>query len=286
MTTEVPRPRTPALPAALEAISSRQREAVGSRGRGLLSLILLAALAWALLQVQWSDGLFRTGGLSVMRDLVAGLLSPNLSADIVSRAVEAAWLTVVYAVAGLSLALLAGLPLGIVAAGVLVRDPARRRASVTLGRSLLAAMRSVHELVWAWLFVAAIGLSPFAAIFALAIPYAGILGRIYADLLVDLPEAPLQSLRASGARESEVLLYGRLPMALPDMVSYAFYRFECALRASAIMGFVGLGGLGFEIQLALDDIAYSDVSTYLIALIVLIAGVEAWSALVRRELVE
>lgn len=278
-------PQTPALPAALEAIARRRAEVAAGGSRRLLTLILVLVVLWSLAQVDWSEGLFRTGGLAVFQDLLAGLLTPNLSAEIVGRAIEAAWVTVVFAVGGLTLALLGGLPLGILASGVLVRDSRRRAASIAFGRGLLAALRSVHELVWAWLLVAAIGLTPFAAIFALAIPYAGILGRIYADLLVDQPEAPLRALRSNGASGGAVLLYGHLPMALPDMVSYTFYRFECALRASAIMGFVGLGGLGFEIQLALDDLAYSNVSTYLIALIVLIAAVEAWSGLVRRELV-
>jgi len=142
----------------------------------------------------------------------------------------------------------------------------------------------VHELVWAWLFVIAIGLSPLAAVFALALPYAGILGRIYADLLQDVPRGPLAALRAAGADERDALIYGRLPMALPDMTAYTFYRFECALRSSAIMGFVGLGGLGFQIQIALDGLRYDVAATHLLGLLALIVAVEAWGALVRREL--
>jgi phosphonate transport system permease protein len=149
---------------------------------------------------------------------------------------------------------------------------------------VLAWLRSIHELVWAWLFVAAIGLSPFAAIFALALPYAGILGRIYADLLNDVSPGPLRALRAAGAGETKVLFYGRLPMALPDMVAYSFYRFECALRSAAIMGFIGLGGLGFQVQIALADLKYSTVSTYVLAMILLIVIVETWSSIVRREM--
>ena len=275
----------PSLPAALEAIPARHADHRGTRGRGFLTGALLLVLLWSVVQVEWGEGLLRANGLGTLGDLLGGLLRPDLSLAIVRSAFEAAWLTVVFASAGLSIAILAGLPLGILASGAPIGSPRTRRAAIVLSRGLLAAMRSVHELVWAWLFVAAIGVSPFAAIFALAIPYAGILGRIYADLLADTPEAPLQALRGAGARESTVLLYGRLPMALPDMVSYTFYRFECALRASAIMGFVGLSGLGFEIQLALNDLHYREVSTYLIALVVLIAGVEAWSILVRRELV-
>ena len=146
-------------------------------------------------------------------------------------------------------------------------------------------MRAIHELVWAWLFVVAIGLSPMAAILALAIPYSGILGRIYAEILQDVPEEPLRSLRSSGASEWQVLLYGRLPAVLPDMLSYTFYRLECAIRAAAVMSFVGVAGLGFQIQISLDDLRFSEVWTLLFVLVGIILLIDLWSTWVRRSLV-
>ena len=124
-----------------------------------------------------------------------------------------------------------------------------------------------------------------AAILALAIPYGGILGRIYSEILTDVPERPLQALRISGASEVKVLMYGRLAMALPDMLSYTFYRFECAIRAAAIMSFVGIAGLGYQIQLSLDDLLYGQVWTLLTFLVLLILVVDVWSTVVRRRLV-
>ncbi|MEZ4503833.1 MAG: ABC transporter permease subunit [Dehalococcoidia bacterium] len=270
-------------PVELPAVAARAldgRPAPG--GRGVLTVILLLTLGWTAFQVDWGDAVPRTGGLGVLRSLLGGIVRPDLSSETLSRAVEATWLTIVYAVAGLTLALALGLPLGVMASGA-IAPPRVRRASMVVGRGVLAAMRAVHELVWAWLFVVAVGLSPAAAVLAIGIPYGGILGRIYADLLNDLPEAPLRALRVAGAGRIEALAYGRVPMTLPDLVAYTFYRFECALRASAIMGFVGLGGLGFEIQIALADLDYRQVGTYLAALVLLIAAVEAWSALVRNE---
>ena len=254
------------------------------QGRGGLTTLLLLAFVWALLQVDWRDGVLSAGGVELLGEIAADLVRPDLSPRILERALDAAWLTLVYAVAGLSLALLVGVPLGVLASGVLVTHAGRRRATVLAGRGLLVFMRSVHELVWAWLLVAAIGLSPYAAIFAIAIAYGGILGRIYAELLQDVPGGPLEALRACGARPAQALLYGRLPMALPDLTSYGFYRLECALRSSAIMGFVGLGGLGLQIQLALDDLRFREVGTYLLALIALIVVVELWSSRLRRRL--
>jgi phosphonate transport system permease protein len=253
-------------------------------GRTALTLILLGTVVWSVLQVGWQDGILRPNGLRVLGSVLAGLGRPELSPDVLAMVARAAWLTVVYAVAGMTLALALALPLGVLASGVLV-GPERRATVMAAGRVVLAALRAVHELVWAWLFVAALGLSPFAAVLALALPYSGILGRIYADLLNDTPVPPLVALGASGAAAGQVLLYGRLPMAIPDMTAYTFYRFECAIRSSAIMGFVGVGGLGFQIQIALADLRYGTVATLLLALALLIASIEAWSAAVRRELV-
>ncbi len=213
------------------------------------------------------------------------MFSPDLSPSFLTLALEATWYTIAYAVAGITLAVLFGLPLGIIASGSLTRSARLRWPVVVITRGYLAVSRSIHELVWAWLFVAAVGLSPIAAILALAIPYAGILGRIYAEILNDVPEQPLRSLRTSGASQWKVLIYGRLVMALPDMLSYTFYRFECAIRAAAIMSFVGIAGLGYQIQLSLDDLLYGQVWTMLFFMVLLILVVDVWSTMVRRRLV-
>jgi phosphonate transport system permease protein len=235
--------------------------------------------------VDWSASLVHTGGASAAREFFAALFSLDLSPSFLGTVLKAGWYTVAYAVGGITLAVALGLPLGLVASGVLARTRLARWPLVLGTRGLLAVLRSIHELVWAWLFVVAIGLSPMAAIMALAIPYGGILGRIYSDILNDVPQEPLRALRASGASEWKVFLYGRLPMALPDMLSYTFYRFECAIRAAAIMSFVGIAGLGYQIQLSLDDLLFDRVWTLLLFLVGLVVVVDLWSSSVRRRLV-
>ncbi len=254
------------------------------RGRGFLTLLLVAALLWSLTSLSWGSSPVHPGGLASIGQFFQAALRPELSAEFLTLTLSSAWKTVAYAVAGICLAVILGFPLGVLASGVLARRWASRIPGVAAFRFLLGCMRAVHELIWAWFFVAAVGLSPAAAIFALAIPYAGILGRIYADILNDVPNPPLQALRASGASETKVLLYGRLPMALPDMLSYTFYRFECAIRSAAIMGFVGVGGLGMQIQLSLSDLYFNEVWTLLYALVALVLLVDLWSSWVRRYL--
>ncbi len=254
------------------------------RGRGLLTLLLLGAVALSASAIDWSGPVAHTGGGGAALRFFRSMLSPDLSPGFLKLALKASWYTVAYAVAGMTLALALGVPLGIVASGTLART-ARLRYPMMVGtRLFLGAIRSVHELVWAWLLVVAIGLSPMAAVIALAVPYAGILGRIYSELLNDVPHEPLQALRSTGASELKVLLYGRLPMALPDMVSYTFYRFECAIRAAAIMSFVGIAGLGYQIQLSLADLLFDQVWTLLFFLVVLVLAVDAWSGRVRRSM--
>jgi phosphonate transport system permease protein len=252
-------------------------------GRRLLTVLLLGAFLWSLLSVGWGGGVVHSGGLAALGEIGGALFRLDLSSDVLGTAVRESWRTAAYAVAGLTLALALGLPLGIAASGVLARSAWLRWLDVGGVRLLLAFFRSIHELVWAWLFVAAMGLSPMAAVLALGIPYAGILGRIYAELLQDVPEAPLRALRSAGASEWRVLLYGRLPMALPDMLSYTFYRLECGIRSAAIMSFIGLGGLGFQVRIALDDLAYTRMWTFMLFLVGLVVLVDIWSSAVRRR---
>ena len=264
--------------------SARNRVGGFFRGRGFLTLLLGVAFLWSLTSLEWESSPVHPGGLASIGHFFQAAIRPDLSGEFLALALSSAWKTIAYAVAGICLAVALGLPLGILASGVLARRSRAKIPGVAGFRFLLSAMRAVHELIWAWFFVAAIGLSPAAAVLALAIPYAGILGRIYADILNDVPSTPLRALRASGASEAKVLLYGRLPMALPDMLSYTFYRFECAIRSAAIMGFVGVGGLGMQIQLSLLDLYFNEVWTLLFTLVGLVLVVDLWSSWVRRYL--
>ena len=254
--------------------------------RLLLTLALLAALGWSLSNIDWDAPLVHSGGgASALRFLLA-LFPPDLSPEFLAIAAKASWYTIAYAVAGVTLAVAIGLPLGAIASGTILREDSPWRRPLMAGsRLFLAALRSVHELVWAVLLVASVGLSPMAGILALALPYGGILGRIYADLLQDVPQPPLRALRASGAPPLAALVYGHFQMALPDILSYTFYRLECGIRSAAILSFVGIQGLGYQIQLSMHDLLFSQVWTLLIFLVGIIVLVDAWSTYVRRSLV-
>src|SRR5680860_363037 len=254
--------------------------------RTLLTGGLILVFIWSLFSIKWGPDLLHPGGGTILLQIIKALFHPNLSSEILKLSLISAWRTLAYAVAGMTLAIAFAFILGILASGVLAKDKPGRLISKGILRGLLGFMRAIHELVWAWLFVASIGLTPFAAIFALVIPYGGTLGRIFADILNDVPEEPISALKSSGASKLQLLLYGYLPFATTDMISYTMYRFECAVRSSTIMSFVGLGGLGYQIQLALQDLNYNDVWTYLFFLVALVVVIDFWSNILRRWLVE
>lgn len=250
----------------------------------LITALLGGAFVWSLTGVPWSETLIHEGGFSTLLDLLVAMVTPDLSWRILRLGLTASGKTLAYATCGMSLAVILGLPLGVLASGVTFDGHYTRWLATSVFRPILGFMRSIHELVWAWLFVAAFGLTPAAAIFAIMIPYAGILGRILADLLNDVPEQPLQVLRSAGASPRQTFLYGRLPHCLPDVVSYTLYRFECSVRSAAIMSFVGLGGIGYQIQISLDDLHFSETWTFIYTLIGLILLINIWSSETRQAL--
>jgi phosphonate transport system permease protein len=254
--------------------------------RFILTLLLMAIFLWSLTSIHWNSELFHAGGIPTMLQIVEGLLQPNLEPSILLVGLESTWITLAYAVAGMSLAIVYAFIVGVLASGTVTSSRFSRIISIVFFRGILGFTRSIHELIWAWLFVAAVGLSPYAAILALAIPYGGILGRIFADMLNDVPDQPILALKAAGSTRLQTLIYGYLPLVWADFISYTMYRFECAIRSSAIMSFVGLGGLGFQIQLALADLKYASVWTFVFFLIALVIFVDGWSNLVRKGLTD
>ncbi len=248
------------------------------------TVIVLIAVLWSFLSVNWSMDMVHGGGVSTMMQIFHAMFRPDFSSLILSVSIEATLRTLVYAVAGLSVAILLGLILGVSASKVLGDTSKLSKIRRNISRRVLGFMRAIHELVWALLLIALVGLSPIAGVFALGIPYGGMLGRIWADLLDSVDDRMILALRSSGASRFQTFIYVYLPIALPDMLSYSMYRLECGIRSSSVMGFVGLGGLGYQIRLSLDDLAYNEVWTYLYCLIIIITMVDMWSKALRRRL--
>lgn len=247
--------------------------------RGTLTAILVGAFLLSLFSVEWGEGVLHRGGAQTLKNMFGALLRPDLSPDLLRLALYACWQTLAYSVISISVAVVLAFFLAIFASGVVVRSPWIRRVA----RALIGFLRSVHELIWAWLFVAAIGLNPLGAIFALAIPYAGYLAKIYADVIEEVPAAAISSLQLAGAGKLQTFFYGYLPSAFPNMLSYTMYRLECAIRSTSVLSFVGLGGIGFQIQLSLQDLRYDQVWTFIAFLVFLILIIDRWGQEIRKR---
>jgi len=197
--------------------------------------------------------------------------------------------TVSIALLGMGLAVFLGAPLAFFATSpdVLAACGARpgpgRRAAHALARGTLATMRSIPEIVWALLFVRAIGLGPMAGVVAIGISYGGVVGKVFADLLEGVPRGAAEALGAAGARPRAAFALGILPAARPLLVSYTLYRLDCALRASAVLGLVGAGGVGQQVELSLKMLRYDEVATYVLALFLLVAAVDLASQRLRHR---
>lgn len=249
-----------------------------------LTLLLFGIFIWSLFAVDWSAELVHGGGFSTFLEIMGALFQPDFSREILSLAIESTWITLSYAVAGVGLAIVIAFFLGVLASGIFFNEGRSGVLIKSIFRGILGFLRAIHELVWAWLFVASFGLTPYAAIFALALPFGGILGRIFADMLADVPKEPIQALKSTGASKWQLLLYGYFPIVKTGMLSYTMYRFECGVRSSAIMSFVGLGGLGYQIQLSLNDLHYNEVWTFIFFLIAVVVLIDWWSSHLRSKI--
>ena len=180
---------------------------------------------------------------------------------------------------GALLAAAAGLALALPASRLHADDAAWARLPT---RWLLNALRSVPELVWAALLLIAAGLGPMAGTLALAIHTSGVLGRLFAEALENTPPGPAAALRAQGVGTGPVLLYATLPQVLPQLLSYTLYRWENNIRAAAVLGVVGAGGLGQLLAFHMGLFHMGKTATLLGAMIVLVALVDALSWGARR----
>ncbi|MEQ1916770.1 MAG: ABC transporter permease, partial [Gallionella sp.] len=145
-------------------------------------------------------------------------------------------------------------------------------------------LRSVPELVWALLFVRIVGLGPTAGVLAIALTYSGMLGKVYAEILESSDTHATEALLRNGSGRLAALFYGALPEASAELVSYTTYRWECAIRGSVIMGFVGAGGIGQRMDESMKMLAGAEVSSMLIIFVLLVAAADQVSTFMRKSL--
>ncbi|HUD26723.1 MAG TPA: ABC transporter permease subunit [Burkholderiaceae bacterium] len=261
--------------------------------RGRLAWLAVAMLLmWPLLVLTefrpWQ--MLDERSVRVTAHFLAGFLPPALDADFLTVVAHETWRTVAIATAGVSLALLLAVPLALVATAALsVSSLAGRMAAGPFAvrqaaRALMVALRTVPELVWALVFVRVVGLGPTSGVLAIGLTYGGMLGKVFAEILESCDAHPTRMLLANGSGRLQAFFYGLLPQAAPELTSYAIYRWECAIRSSVVLGFVGAGGLGQQMDSSLKMLAGNEVATMLLVFIGLVALADTTSAWLRRSL--
>jgi phosphonate transport system permease protein len=247
-------------------------------GGALLAVLVL----WPLLHAaQVHPGaLLDPANLRVIGGFLAGFLPPETGPEFRVYLARATLETLAIATAGMLLAGLLAVPLAYVASSA----GRERRTQNPVVRGLLTILRSIPELVWALLFVRVLGLGPAAGVLALALTYGGMLAKVYAEILESTDPLPAQALRMSGASRPIAILYGLLPQASKELASYTVYRWECAIRASVVMGFVGAGGLGQLMDQAMKMLNGGEAATILATFMLLVLGADALSGWLRRAL--
>jgi len=258
----------------------------GRAPRRVLGVLLVAGVLWSLHGAGvGSRPVVNPGGWPQVRAFLAAALHPETDGAFLRLVADAAVVTAEYALLGTALALVLGMCGAFAVSRTFWRGAAGRRGGRgwTAARTALALPRGVHEAVWALVLVNVLGLNPLVAVLAIALPYGAITAKVCADLLDEAPRGAYDALLAAGAGRGQALAYGLLPLAGQDLLGYAFYRLECSVRSAVVLGIVGAGGLGFQLDLSFSALRYGEMWTVIDALMLLCAATDlAGSALRRR----
>lgn len=241
---------------------------------GLVALVCVAAL--------WITGFFDSQrfieGIPALAQLASEMVPPDFTR-------WQAWLkplldTLAMSIAGTALTVLLSLPLAIIAAP----NISPNMAVCQVARTLLALLRSIPEIILGVIFVAAVGFGALPGVLALALHSVGMVAKFYAEAIEHVDPKPLEAARAAGATPLQVIVHAVLPQVFPQLADITLYRWEYHFRASAVLGIVGAGGIGFELMAALRLIAYDQVSAILLSILACVVVVDWLGSRLRKAL--
>jgi phosphonate transport system permease protein len=255
-------------------------------------LVAVMLLLWPLLIITefkpWL--LWEPESRKVMGNFLSDFFPPAHDAEFLKLVALETWRTVAMATAGIALALVLAIPLTLLGttalsisllSGKMAWMPGMLRQAI---RWLLIVLRSVPELIWALVFVRVVGLGPTAGVLAIALTYAGMLGKVYTEILESGEAHATQSLMRNGSGRLQAFSYGLLPQNAAELTSYTVYRWECAIRSSAVLGFVGAGGLGQQLDNSMKMFKGSEVATLLMVFMLLVWLADKTSSWLRKQL--
>ncbi|QSB16304.1 phosphonate ABC transporter, permease protein PhnE [Natronosporangium hydrolyticum] len=240
--------------------------------------LVVAVVAWSLVGTGVGFGSVIAGRDGAGR-ILAGLFPPALDRPLLAQVGRASIETLQIAVASLVLGAVLAVPL----AGLIAGNVAAPRWLAGAARTTATVLRGVPDLLWALLFVAAVGLGPAAGVYAISLHAAGMLAKLWSEQLEAVDPAPVEALRLTGAPRAAVASLAILPQARTNLLSQLLYQWECNVRASVIVGFVGAGGIGQELGVALRLFRYQELATLIIAVLLIIASQDQLSRWIRAH---
>lgn len=260
-------------------------------GRVFWGLAVLVVLLPSLVAVEFKPWmLFEPENLRVTAGFVMDFFPPEVNSEFLFLILRESWTTIAIATAGMALAMLFAVPFALAASSALsissLTGPMNPAGLVIrqLIRWFLIVLRSVPELIWALIFVRVVGLGPAAGVLAIAVTYTGMLGKIYGEILESGDTQASRAVLIGGGSRLQAFFYGLLPQNATELSSYTVYRWECAIRSSAVLGFVGAGGLGQQMDASMKMFNGGEVATILIVLMVLVAIADLMSTFIRKAI--
>lgn len=243
-----------------------------------LAVAGLLAFAWMNIGASLSDlynGVFGGHGLT---DIISRSVPPKTG--VLDQSIKDSIVTFSTAILGTFFAVIASVVLAPMAA----KNIAPNRALYETARMIMAITRSIPDLIFALLFVVAVGLGPFAGMLALAVHSIGILGKLYAEAIEEMDMGPIDALRVAGASRVQVFLHAVLPGISPTLLGLTLYRFDVNFRSGLVLGLVGAGGIGFDINQSISLFQYREVFTELAVVLVFVLVIERLSTTLRARL--
>lgn len=260
----------------------------------MIGLVIAICIIWPMLQLAQFEPmrLIDPNNIQVMGDFLVQFFPPNIQLDFLLLVLKATVETLAMATAGIALAMIIAIPLGLIISYSLsisrigpTSDHQIAQLVRFIARSFILLLRGIPEIVWALLLVRVFGLGPIAGVLAIAITYGGMLAKVYSEILESGNTLPARVLILAGSNRLPAFLYGLLPGSAQELASYTVYRWECAIRASVVMGFVGAGGLGQLMDQSMKMLNGGEVSTILIVFLGLVLLADYISLVIRKQLV-
>jgi phosphonate transport system permease protein len=242
---------------------------------GWIALIAVLGLSWRAADMRPLDLLSDSGN---MGQFAKDFFPPDFTEW--RTYVHEMGVTLAVAVWGTALSIVCSIPFGLLSASNMapawVVQPVRR---------MMDACRAINEMVFAMLFIVAVGLGPFAGVLALWVHTTGVLAKLFAEAVEAIDPRPAEGVRATGATSLDEIVYGVLPQVMPLWISYALYRFESNVRSAMVVGMVGAGGIGVVLYESIRSFNYSQTAAVMLMVILVVTVIDVLSARLRERVI-